>query len=69
MRFVNRGVVPIGRTAVSKTDGWEFESLHPCQIPEGLAEMLGLCFLHNLLFFYLHLFILSIFYILPIRIY
>ena len=25
-----RGVVPIGRTAVSKTDGWEFESLHPC---------------------------------------
>ena len=26
-----RGVVPIGRTAVSKTDGWGFESLHPCQ--------------------------------------
>ncbi len=26
-----RGVVPIGRTAVSKTDGWEFESLRPCQ--------------------------------------
>ncbi len=25
-----RGVVPIGRTAVSKTDGWEFESLRPC---------------------------------------
>jgi hypothetical protein len=25
-----RGVVPIGRTAVSKTDGWGFESLHPC---------------------------------------
>ena len=26
-----RGVVPIGRTAVSKTDGWGFESLRPCQ--------------------------------------
>ncbi len=26
----NRGVVPIGRTAVSKTDGWGFESLRPC---------------------------------------
>ena len=26
----HRGVVPIGRTAVSKTDGWGFESLHPC---------------------------------------
>ncbi len=25
-----RGIVPIGRTAVSKTDGWEFESLYPC---------------------------------------
>ena len=25
-----RGVVRIGRTAVSKTDGWGFESLHPC---------------------------------------
>ena len=27
-----RGVVPIGRTAVSKTDGWEFESLRPCHL-------------------------------------
>ena len=26
-----RGIVPIGRTAVSKTDGWGFESLCPCQ--------------------------------------
>lgn len=25
-----RGVVPIGRTAVSKTECWGFESLHPC---------------------------------------
>ena len=25
-----RGIVPIGRTAVSKTDGWGFESLCPC---------------------------------------
>ena len=25
-------IVRIGRTAVSKTDGWGFESLHPCQL-------------------------------------
>ena len=31
-----RGVVPIGRTAVSKTDGWGFESLHPCQFSASL---------------------------------
>ena len=33
IRIRCRGVVPIGRTAVSKTDGWEFESLHPCHFP------------------------------------
>ncbi len=32
MRLVNRGIVPIGRTAVSKTDGCEFESCYPCHI-------------------------------------
>jgi hypothetical protein len=31
-----RGVVPIGRTAVSKTDGWGFESLHPCQVWQNI---------------------------------
>ena len=38
MPLVNRGVVPIGRTAVSKTDGCGFESCHPCQIKQRLAQ-------------------------------
>ena len=33
---LDRGVVPIGRTAGSKTDGWGFESLRPCQSFEDL---------------------------------
>ena len=48
IRPINRGIVPIGRTAVSKTDGCEFESCYPCQILEGLAEMLGLFLFHVL---------------------
>ena len=34
--FLYRGVVPIGRTAVSKTDGWGFESLRPCHSPRQM---------------------------------
>ncbi len=37
----SRGVVPIGRTAVSKTDGWGFESLHPCHFIGKNVPFLG----------------------------
>ena len=35
---ITNGCSSIGRVAVSKTVGWEFESLHPCFINKGLRQ-------------------------------
>ena len=33
------GCSSIGRVAVSKTVGWEFESLHPCKAKNGWKRL------------------------------
>ncbi len=38
-RVVRRAVAPIGRAADSKSAGWGFESLLPCQLPVASSEL------------------------------
>jgi preprotein translocase subunit SecE len=33
-----RGVAQLARAPVSKTGGWGFETLHPCQLPTGAYD-------------------------------
>ena len=36
-KYRHRGVAQLARASVSKTEGWGFESLHPCQFGECFA--------------------------------